>query len=134
MLKEPYGKLVKNLAQAVIDTKILVALMVDDGKNHKQAMRIWEETTKALVPTVVLFELAFFLVKYNLSLEILEKVVTNPKIEVISNNLDDLLYLTRHPKNVKYYDDVGDILILSVSKRLGIEIKTFDRKLGSVDI
>ena len=134
MLKEPCGKLVKNLAQAVIDTKILVALMVDDGKNHKQAMRIWEETTKALVPTVVLFELAFFLVKYNLSLEILEKVVTNPKIEVISNNLDDVLYLTWYAKNVKYYDDLGDILILSVSKRLGIEIKTFDRKLGSVDI
>jgi hypothetical protein len=50
-------------------------------------------------------------------------------VEVISNDLDDMLFLVRHSKNVKYYDDAGDLLITSVSRRLGVELKTFDREL-----
>jgi predicted nucleic acid-binding protein len=50
--------------QAVIDTNLLVAVVVEDDENHKRAISVWETISKAFVPTIVLFELAFFLVKY----------------------------------------------------------------------
>jgi uncharacterized protein len=117
------------LGKAVVDTNVLVAIMIDDDRNHREAIRLWESIEKAVVPTIVLFELSFFLVKHDLSFEILEKVVTDPKIEVIPSNLDDLLYLSRHSKSVRYYDDVSDIMIMSASRRLGIDLKSFDRDL-----
>ncbi len=123
-----------NLAQAVIDTNILVAVMVEDDRNHKEALEIWETIEKAHVPIVVLFELAFFLIKHDLSLEVLEKVVTDPKVAVVPNNLDDILYVTRRAKKVGYYDDVGDLMILSVARRLGIDVQTLDKNLHKLDV
>ncbi len=117
------------MAQAVADTNLLVAVMVEDDRNHKQAIRIWESFDRFVVPAISLFELSFFLVKNKLSLGLLDKVVTDPKIEFVENNLDDFSYLVRHSDKVKYYDDVGDLIIVSVAKRLGIELKTFDKDL-----
>lgn len=76
-----------------------------------------------------MFELAFFLVKYKLSLEILDTILKDPKVEIVENRLDDIAFLVRNSRLVKYYDDVGDLLILSISKRLGIELKTLDKDL-----
>lgn len=117
------------LVRVVVDTNVLIAVMVDNDRNHKEALGIWESITQAVVPTVVLFELAFFLVKFGLSLELLEELLTDPKIEVVPNNLDDMLYLTRHSKIVKYYDDVVDLIVLSTARRLGIELRSFDKSL-----
>ena len=122
------------MAQAVVDTNFIVAVMVEDDRNHRQAIRIWQSIESAFVPTIVLFELAYFLVKYKLDLELLERIVTDPKVEVVSNNLDDIIYLTRHSDRVKYYDDVGDLLIISASRRLGAELKTFDDDLRKLAI
>jgi predicted nucleic acid-binding protein len=105
--------------------------MIEDDRNHKEGLRIWGIINKAIVPTVVLFELAFFLVKQKLDLDLLRSVVNDPKVEIVENNLDDILYLVRNSKDVKHYDDVGDMVILSVARRLGIELKTFDEELGA---
>ena len=117
------------MAQAVADTNLLVAVMVEDDRNHKQAIRIWESFEKFFVPAIVLFELSFFLVKNKLSLGLLDQVVTDPKVEFVENNLDDFSYLVRHSDKVRRYDDVGDLIIVSLARRLGIELKTFDKDL-----
>lgn len=117
------------MVQAVADTNLLVAVMVEDDRNHKQAIRIWESLDKFLVPAMALFELSFFLVKNKLSPDLLDQVVTDPKIEFVENNLDDLSFLVRHSDKVRHYDDVGDLMIISVARRLGVELKTFDRDL-----
>jgi uncharacterized protein len=100
-----------------------------EARNHKQAIRIWESFDKFLVPAVALFELSFFLVKNKLSIDLLDQVVTDPKIEYVANNLDDFAYLVRHSDKVRHYDDVGDLIIVSVARRLGVELKTFDKDL-----
>lgn len=120
------------MAQAVADTNLLVAVMVEDDRNHKQAIRIWESFEKFLVPAIALFELSFFLVKNKLGLELLDQIVTDPKIEYVENNLDDFSYLVRHSDKVRHYDDVGDLIIVSVAKRLGVEVKTFDKDLAKL--
>jgi predicted nucleic acid-binding protein len=120
------------LAQAVADTNLLVAVMVEDDRNHKQAIRIWESFEKFLVPTMALFELSFFLARNKLGLELLDQIVTDPKIEYVENNLDDFSYLVRHSDKVRHYDDVGDLIIISVAKRLGVELKTFDKDLAKL--
>ena len=117
------------MVQAVADTNLLVAVMVEDDRNHKQAIRIWESFDRFLVPAIALFELSFFLVKNKLNLDLLDQVMTDPKIEFVENNLDDFSYLARHSDKVKHYDDVGDLIILSVARRLGVELKTFDEDL-----
>ena len=117
------------MVQAVADTNLLVAVMVEDDRNHKQAIRIWESFDKFIVPSMALFELSFFLVKNKLSLTLLDQVVTDPKIECVENNLDDFSYLVRHSDKVRHYDDVGDLIIASVARRLGVELKTFDKEL-----
>lgn len=81
------------------------------------------------VPAIALFELSFFLIKNKLSLDPLNQVLTDPKIEFVENNLDDFAYLARHSNKVRHYDDVGDLIIVSVAKRLGLELKTFDKDL-----
>ena len=117
------------MVQAVADTNLIVAVMVEDDRNHKQAIRIWESLDKFLVPAMALFELSFFLVKNKLSPDLLDQVVTDPKIEFVENNLDDFSFLVRHSDKVRHYDDVGDLMIISVARRLGVELKTFDRDL-----
>jgi uncharacterized protein len=116
--------------RAVADTNFLVAVMVEDDKNHKEALRIWESLEEAIVPTVVIFELAYFLVKFNLEFELIAKVATDPKVHLVENNLDDILFLARSSSDVRRYDDVGDQIILSVARRMGIGIQTFDRALA----
>jgi predicted nucleic acid-binding protein len=120
------------LQQAVTDTNILIAVMFEDDKNHAKALRIWENLERAFVPTVALMELSFFLVKHKLNLQLLGEVIRDPKVQVIENNIDDFHYLLRHTESVKYYDDVGDVAILSVSRRLGLELKTLDENLSKL--
>lgn len=114
---------------AVADTNLLVAVMVEDDRNHKHAIRIWESFDRFLVPAVAIFELSFFLIKNKLSLDLLDQVLTDPKIEFEENNLDDFAYLVRHSDKMRHYDDVGDLIIVSVARRLGVELKTFDKDL-----
>ena len=106
--------------------------MVDDDRNHAEAIRIWRSINRALVPAVVLLELSYFLVKHKMDLEPLKKVITDPKVQVVANGLEDVAYLTSHSKDVKYYDDIGDLIIVSVAKRMGCELKTFDESLARI--
>lgn len=117
------------MAQAVADTNLLVAVMVEDDRNHKQSIKIWGSFDKFLVPAVVLFELSFFLVKNKLSLGLLDQIMMDPKIEFVENNLGDFSYLMRHSHKVRNYDDVEDLIIVSVARRLGLDLKTFDEDL-----
>lgn len=84
---------------------------------------------KAFVPTLAIFELAFFLVKHGQNLELLGKIITEPKIEVIPNDISDILYLTWYSSLVRSCDDVSDLMILSAARSLGIELKTFDEDM-----
>ncbi|MHB8565613.1 MAG: PIN domain-containing protein [Nitrososphaerales archaeon] len=90
-------------------------------------IRTWESFDKFLVPAVALFELSFFLVKNKLNLDLLEEVLKDPKVEFVENNLDDFSYLTRHSDNVRQYDDVWDLILVSVARRLNVELMTFDQ-------
>jgi uncharacterized protein len=117
------------LKDAVVDTNVLVAVMVEDDANHKEALKLWENLGKAFVPVNALFELAYYIVKQNLDLELLATVVRDPKIEVVPNDLNDITFLVKHSERIKYYDDVNDQAMISVAERLDLELKTFDEDL-----
>jgi uncharacterized protein len=117
------------LKDAVVDTNVIIAVIIEDDINHREAIRLWGDIQKAFVPTVVMFELAFFLIKYNLDLKLLGQIMTDPKVELVPNNLDDIMFLVSRSSHVTRYDDVGDLSIASVARRLDLELKTFDKSL-----
>ena len=59
--------------------------------------------------------------------DVLENVLSDPKIEVVENTLEDIYFAIRN--SPKSYDDFNNYMIISLAKRLGIKIFTYDEKM-----
>jgi predicted nucleic acid-binding protein len=94
-----------------------------------EALKEWEKVKKAYLPLICLSEIAYFLIKNNVSLEVVNEVLEDPKIEVIPNTIEDIYYAVNNKEMIKNYDDFNDLLILSVAKRINLHLLTFDKKL-----
>lgn len=82
---------------------------------------------KGYLPIIALSELAYFLVRNKLGTDVIKTVVSDPKIEVVENTLEDVLYAVK--ESPKSYDDFNDYMIVSTAKRLGLEVLTYDERL-----
>lgn len=63
-------------------------------------------------------------------MDVLEQVMTDPKIEVEPITFYDLMFVLNHRDKVNSYDDV---IILSTSRRLDVPLLTFDMELKALE-
>ncbi|MDW8358998.1 MAG: hypothetical protein RMK31_00235 [Candidatus Caldarchaeum sp.] len=63
-------------------------------------------------------------------MDVLEQVMTDPKIEVEPITFYDLMFVLNHRDKVNRYDDV---IILSTSRRLDVPLLTFDMELKALE-
>ena len=118
--------------RAVVDTNFIVALIVEDDVNHLNALDVWGKLEEAVLPAIAVSELAYFLLKHHVDLEVLEEVLSDPKIEVEPLKEEDLIFALRNSNKIKTYDDFNDFLILSTAVRLGLKLLTYDRVLQEI--
>ena len=115
------------MRKVVADTNFVIAVMFKDHEFHERAIKDWEGIERAYLPIIALSELAYFLIRNKLRTDVIKAVISDPKIEVVENTLDDVLYAIK--ESPKSYDDFNDYMIVSTAKRLGLEVLTYDEKL-----
>jgi len=115
--------------EAVVDTNFIIAVMFKDHVNHDEAIKEWEKLDKVYLPLISITEIAYFLIKHNIDLNVLNEILSDPKIEIIENSVEDISYALGKKDEIKGYDDFNDFLILSVAIRQNLPLLTFDKKL-----
>ncbi|AHC52050.1 twitching motility protein PilT [Sulfolobus acidocaldarius SUSAZ] len=116
--------------EVVVDTNFVIAVIFQDHIFHEQALEDWKKLEKAYLPFISLVEIAYFLVKNGIEVKsVMESILSDPKVEVVENTLEDLYFATR--SDPRKYDDFNDFLIVSTARRLGLSVLTFDKKLKS---
>ncbi|WP_218257834.1 PIN domain-containing protein [Saccharolobus shibatae] len=112
----------------VVDTNFVIAVIFEDHVFHKLAIEDWGKIHKAYLPIIAVSELAYFLIKNRFNLDdVLENVLSDPKIEVVENTLEDVYFTIKN--SPKSYDDFNDYMIISLAKRFGLKILTYDEKM-----
>jgi len=84
---------------------------------------------KVYLPLISITEIAYSLIKHNIDLNVLNEILSDPKIEIIENSVEDISYAVGKKDEIKGYDDFNDFLILSVAIRQNLPLLTFDKKL-----
>ncbi|AKA74604.1 type II toxin-antitoxin system VapC family toxin [Saccharolobus solfataricus] len=115
--------------QTVVDTNFIIAIIFRDHEKHEEALKEWEIIEKAYLPLISLSELSYFLIKNGVNLEVVNEVISDPKIEIVPNTIEDVRFALANKEKIKGYDDFNDFLILSTAKRLDLPLLTFDKKL-----
>ena len=113
----------------VADSNFVIALAFEDDANHQKAVARWSKVETARLPVVAASEIAYFLLRNRQPLELLAEILDDEKIEVEASDHSDLAFALSKAKEVAQYDDFNDMLILGASKRLGLELATFDAEL-----
>ncbi|MBP1357833.1 MAG: PIN domain-containing protein [Sulfolobus sp.] len=113
--------------EAVVDTNVIVSIIVEDDIHHEKRPKVWNSLSVAYVPTIVLFEFSYFLLKHKVGLYPLEELIFDEKVKIVESTKDDIYFAMKH--NPVTYDDFNDLIILSVARRLGVELITFDKDL-----
>jgi len=113
--------------EALLDTNVFVAVLVEDDVNHREALGIWSDAEKVHVPFISVVEFEYFLVKHKLGSKAIQELVNDPKVEIVPNTSQDIRFaLTRKPK---LYGNFNDYLILSTARRTSLPLLTFDEEL-----
>ncbi len=116
------------LEEAVIDTNVIVAIIVENDINHKKAHEIWKKIDKAHIAMISIIEFNYFLIKHSLSLSITKELINDEKVEIASTEKEDIIYAIS--SKIKGYDDFNDMIILNISRRIGKKLITFDQELN----
>ncbi|MCS6770093.1 MAG: hypothetical protein NZ570_06640 [Candidatus Caldarchaeum sp.] len=82
--------------KACVDADFLVALLVEDDVNHSEAEGKWLDVEKCVLSAMAALELACFFLKHGVSMDVLEQVMTDPKIEVEPITFYDLMFVLNH--------------------------------------
>jgi len=117
---------------ALLDTNVIIALIVEDDVNHEKARELWKQLEKCLLSTITIIEIAYFLIKHRINLDIIEQIIADPKIELVETTYQDIIFLLRHKDRIKGYDDLNDLLILSSSIKKKTPLITFDKELQNL--
>ena len=112
--------------KSVLDTNFIINLIFEDQPFHKEAIESWKNIEKAYVPTVVVFELIYFLTKYK-KIEWVYLFLSDEKVEYIETKLEDIYFALKN--NPKSYDEFNDFIILHSALRLKAKLETFDKEL-----
>ena len=116
------------LEEAVIDTNVIVAIIIENDTNHKKARELWKKIDKAYVPMISIIEFNYFLIKHSLSVNITKELINDEKVEIISTEREDIIHSIN--SNIKSYDDFNDMIILNIGRRMGKKLITFDTELN----
>jgi len=96
--------------RVVFDTNFVVALVVEDDINHKDAVEKFQMLEKAYLPAIAVTELAYFFIKHRIDLSALQVVWSDPRVEVVEHKHSDYLFAMRNKHLVKSYDDFNACL------------------------
>ena len=115
---------------AVVDTNVLIFDTFEDSELHTEAKRSLDSLERWVLPSIVFHEYVWFMRGEKLDLPFTrEKVVeylTHTKAGSVPLQVDDILFSIRA---IEEHRDYNDFLILSVAKRMGHVLLTFDEKL-----
>ena len=120
--------------ECIVDTNVLVYETFEDSESHEEVVKKLSEMELIYVPGVVILELTIILkrLKYDSSiiLDKIREIFNSNRYVVLDIYVDDIIFaidiLSRHGKNVS---SLNDKLVLSVAKRLGKPIYTYDKDL-----
>jgi predicted nucleic acid-binding protein len=118
----------------VVDTNVLIYDTFEDTSYHEDARRILDSLPEWRIPSIVLVEYIAFLNRIRLGREkILDKLyelVNDPKFSLVDVEKGDVLEALKTVENEKLSTlRLNDKIILSISKRVGENLVTFDRSL-----
>jgi predicted nucleic acid-binding protein len=117
-----------------VDTNVLIYDTFEDTSYHEDARRILDSLPEWRIPSIVLVEYIAFLNRIRLGREkILDKLyelVNDPKFSLVDVEKGDVLEALKTVENEKLSTlRLNDMIILSISKRVGENLVTFDRSL-----
>ncbi len=120
--------------ECIVDTNVLVYETFEDSEFHEEVVKKLSEMELIYVPGVVILELTIILkrLKYDSSiiLDKIREIFNRNRYVVLDIYVDDIIFaidiLSRHGKNVS---SLNDKIVLSVAKRLGKPIYTYDKDL-----
>lgn len=115
------------LEEAVFDTNVIIAIIIENDINHKKALELWKKIDKAYVPMISVIEFNYFLIKHSLPVNITKELINDEKVNIIPTQKDDVIFSIK--SNIKSYDDFNDMIILNISKRIKKQLITFDVEL-----
>ena len=118
----------------VVDTNVLIYDTFEDTSYHENARRILDSLSEWRIPSIVLVEYIAFLNRIRLGREkILDKLyelVNDPKFSLVDVEKGDVLEALKMVENERLSTlRLNDKIILSISKRVGENLVTFDRSL-----
>jgi len=115
---------------AVVDTNVLVFDTFEDSEFHREATKLLDSLNRWILPSIVFHEYVWFMKREKLDLSFSrEKVIeylTHVKSNPVAIQVDDILFSIQR---IREYRDYNDFLILSVAKRMGHALLTFDERL-----
>lgn len=118
----------------ILDTNILIYDTFEDTTHHKEAKALLDSLSEWNVPSVVIIEFIAFLNKLRLKKEDivykLSELISNPRFNLVEIEKEDLLVALKIIKDEKLSPlRLNDKIILSISKRRGENLITFDKEL-----
>ena len=119
------------------DTNALVYETVEDSEHHATASKIIEEANAVYIPTIVLYEYIWVMLKLSVDPEFislkLNEYYENPKIRFIQEGLEPVTEALRNLKERGLAaSDINDLIILHVAKRNDLTLLTFDKRLKAL--
>ncbi|AHL22867.1 MULTISPECIES: PIN domain-containing protein [Thermococcus] len=113
----------------VIDTNVFLYAVLKDSELNEEARNLLASLERWVVPSMVLYELYWFLKKREYSVEdingVISAVLSSPRTKVVGDNgkyTKEALKLTKNPKRF------NDMVILATAKDFG-RLATYDKKL-----
>lgn len=113
--------------EAVIDTNVIVFDAFVDSEFHSEATTKLDSIDRWYLPSVIIHELVWFFKARKIQLSRarlkVEEFLTNEKTVFSQCTADDIRFAIVQIKN---YQEYNDLVILSVAKRLGLQLFTFN--------
>jgi len=67
----------RKLEEAVIDTNVIIAIIIENDVNHKKALELWKNIDKAYISMISIIEFNYFLIKHYLPLTITKELIND---------------------------------------------------------
>ncbi len=113
----------------VIDTNVFLYAVLRDSEFNSEARKLLASLEKWVVPSIVLYEICWFLREENYSAKDIETVISSilesPRSKIVG---DDGRYTRRALEMTKNPKRFNDMVILAVSEKFG-KLATYDKKL-----
>jgi predicted nucleic acid-binding protein len=123
----------------LLDTNILVYDTIEDSENHDEAVKIIDEAYEIFIPTIVIHEYIWVMLKLSVDIKIILIKIHEYLEDIRARYLYESLSIIDHALRMLKEDnarakEVNDYIILSLALTNKLDIATFDRGLKSIAI